>query len=124
MIVCYHAENHIRWKGLEYIDFYRDLVRYLRLKLEIFPYHLCRYLNFTSPFDYYIEMLCDLLRTQKGYENIPTFTASDILRVIGIHRNSYTELLTKCKEKGWVSKISRAIRNMLPKCPLSIPVEG
>ncbi|OMJ66164.1 hypothetical protein SteCoe_37096 [Stentor coeruleus] len=124
LTVCHHAENRIRFRGYEYMDFYRDLIRQLRLKLEIFPYHLCRFLNFTCPFDYYIEMLCDLLRTQKSYDCLPTFTAADILRIVGIHRNSYTELLQKCKDKGWISKISRAIRGMLPKNPLSIPVEG
>ena len=123
-VLSYHADRRTRWKGFEFMNFYRDLIRFLRVKLEIFPYHLCRYLNFTSPFDYYIEMLCDLLRTQKTYDTLPTFTAADILRIIGIHRNSYSDLLHKCKEKGWVSKISRAIRGMLPKIPLSVPVEA
>lgn len=124
LLLSHHSSNRSRWKGHEFMNFYRDLIRYLRLKLEIFPYHLCRYLNFTSPFDYYTEMICDLLRTQKPYDTLPTFTAAEILRIIGIHRNSYSDLLCKCKEKGWVSKISRAIRRMLPKSPLSIPVEA
>lgn len=124
MTLSYHAENRIRYKGFEYIEFYRDLIRHLRVKLEVFPYHLCRYLNFTSPFDYYTEILCDLLRTQKPYDCLPTFTAAEILRIVGIHRNSYMGLLEKCKEKGWASKISRAIRNLLPKSPLSISIEA
>lgn len=124
MKITFHAENRIRFKNYEKMSFYRDLIRTLRLKLDVFPYHLCRFINFTTPFDYYVEMLCDLLRVQKGYDCLPTFTAADILRVVGIHRNSYTELLQKCKDKGWISKISRAIRSMLPKFPLSVPVEG
>lgn len=124
MQIAYHAEYRTRFKNYEKMGFYRDLIRTLRLKLEVFPYHLCRFINFTTPFDYYVEMLCDLLRVQKGYDCLPTFTAADILRILGIHRNSYTELLQKCKEKGWISKISRAIRSMLPKHPLSVPVEG
>lgn len=124
LMVSYHAEQHVRFKNYDQMPFYRDLVRALRVKLEVFPYHLCRFLNFTSPFDYYIEMLSDLLRVQKNYDTLPTFTAADILRIVGIHRNSYTDLLQKCKEKGWISKISRAIRSMLPKHPLNIPVDG
>jgi hypothetical protein len=122
--ITYHSENRLRFKNYEKMSFYRDLIRSQRLKLEVFPYHLCRFLNFTSPFDYYIDMLCDLLRVQKTYDTLPTFTAADILRIVGIHRNSYTDLLQKCKEKGWISKISRAIRSMLPKYPLTIPVDG
>ncbi|CAG9323714.1 unnamed protein product [Blepharisma stoltei] len=126
MILSYHQKHRVRWQGNQHLDFYKDLLRDMRMKMELYPYHLCRSLTMngcSGPFDYYIEMLCDALRTQKQYEEIPSFTAADILRLTGIQRTNYIETLQKCKDRGWAAKISKAIRGLLPTAPLSISVE-
>lgn len=71
--------------------------------MQLYPYHLCRQLTLNGipgPFEYYVEMLCDALRVEKPYEEIPMFTSADILRLLGIQRNSYLEILDKCKKRG------------------------
>jgi hypothetical protein len=125
-IIEYHISQRVRWRGSEYIDFYKDLLRFMRMKLQVYPYHLCKALtvnNCPGPFEYYIEMICDCLRVSKPYEEIPNFTAADILRLLGIQSNSYLETLQKCKQRGWAAKISKAIRGLLPSSPIAVPIE-
>lgn len=48
--------------------------------LSIFPYHLAdivsKGLRFT-PFNYYLEIVALLLRTDRSYDTLPNFTAID-----------------------------------------------
>lgn len=122
----YHADFHVRWRGPEHLNFYRELLRDMRQRLQVYPYHLARPFamhSLANPFEYYVEMLCDALRVTKSYEEFPNFTAADVLRVIGIHRNNYLEALHKCQERGAAAKISRAIRGLLPATPQPVPIE-
>jgi hypothetical protein len=122
----YHADFHVRWRGVEHLNFYKDLLRDMRQRLQVYPYHLAfpfAMNGLASPFEYYVEMVCDALRVQKAYEEFPNFTAADVLRVVGIHRNNYLEALQKCQERGAAAKISRAIRTLLPSTPQPVPIE-
>ena len=45
-----------------------------------------------TPFIYYIGILADNLNTEKSYDQLPNFTAADILRLTEIGRNQYIRL--------------------------------
>lgn len=48
-----------------------------RARVQLFPYHLaehvCRDLR-VSPFRYYTDLLCAVLREEQSYDQIPNFT--------------------------------------------------
>jgi hypothetical protein len=83
-------------------EYYEDLVRHLRKNLALFPYHLaenvCR-VQRVSPFRYYIEMLYEVMKNEKPYDSIPNFTAADALRLTGIGRNEFIDIMNKCRAK-------------------------
>lgn len=66
----------------------------------LFPYHLSesmvRGLRQT-PFVYYIDMLCDLMAHERSYDSLPNFTAADAMRLLGVGRNQYIDILNRCK---------------------------
>ena len=47
-----------------------------------------------TPFIYYIGILADNLNTEKSYDQLPNFTAADILRLTEIGRNQYIRLVS------------------------------
>jgi hypothetical protein len=74
-----------------------------------------------SPFDYYLEMIAEVLKSGRAYDCIPNFTAADIVRLLGIGRNQYIEIVNRFRSKGWLKKLrGRSIFDELP----SHPVEG
>lgn len=66
---------------------FRNEQRYYELLLEksksslcLFPYHLADIVTKglrVTPFNYYIDVLCLLLRNDKSYDTLPNFTAAD-----------------------------------------------
>ena len=52
-----------------------------------------------SPFAYYRKMLCAHLEAEKSYDQLPNFTAADVLRLTGIGRNEYIDLLNQSRSK-------------------------
>ena len=51
-----------------------------------------------TPFIYYIGILADNLNTEKSYDQLPNFTAADILRLTEIGRNQYIRLGSSLKD--------------------------
>lgn len=80
--------------------YYEKLVDYGRQHYLLYPYHLqdkiVRGLQITQ-FVYYRRMLIDLISTEKSYDCLPNFTAADCLRLLGIGRNQYIELVNTYK---------------------------
>eukprot|EP00301_Raphidiophrys_heterophryoidea_P003164 c11441_g1_i1.p1 GENE.c11441_g1_i1~~c11441_g1_i1.p1 ORF type:complete len:728 (-),score=127.45 c11441_g1_i1:61-2244(-) len=69
-------------------------------------------------------MVESLIKSERSYDTLPNFTAQDCLRLLGIGRNQYIDLMNKCRGKGWLwNKKSSYIRDELPKKPLPIPIE-
>ncbi|CAF4289296.1 unnamed protein product [Rotaria sp. Silwood2] len=134
--------------------YYDDLLRYSREHLMLFPYHLSEIyvkgLRIT-PFSYYIDMISDLILQEKSYDTLPNFTgkqnkkssfcifikkeicfffqAADCLRLLGIGRNQYIELINQsrtilqtARKKMFLSltnwKTPASIRHLLPLQPV------
>ncbi|KAJ6641278.1 Protein FAM91A1 [Pseudolycoriella hygida] len=129
----YSLKNQLRYKGNLVRHIFRSEQRYYELLLDksksslcLFPYHLADIVTKglrVTPFNYYIDVLCLLLKNDKSYDTLPNFTAADCLRVIGIGRNEYLALVSDLKTNS--SKIFRKPNpiNILPKFPVKVKIE-
>ncbi|KAL4282847.1 hypothetical protein GQ457_16G017240 [Hibiscus cannabinus] len=108
-------------------EYYEEMMRFLRKSLALFPYYLaeyvCRVMR-VSPFRYYCDMIFDLMRNEQPYDSIPNFSAADALRLTGIGRNEFIDIMNKCKSKKIMWKLNKSIaKEMLPTQPVDFPVE-
>ena len=76
----------------------------------------------STPFVYYRQMVQDNLDNERSYDQMPNFTAADVLRLTGIGRNEYIELLNQSRSKKSISMVTGLFRrtstenkNILPK---------
>ncbi|BDA48371.1 Protein FAM91A1 [Coccomyxa sp. Obi] len=129
------VKEHCIQRGLSYDDslantscqeqeYYEDLLRYYRYNYRLFPYHLsdyvCRVLRVT-PFRYYCDLLFTVMREEKSYDQIPNFTAADIVRHVGIGRNEYIATMNKCKAKKLLWRMNKAVvKEHLPTEPQDV----
>ncbi|KAJ6243233.1 protein fam91a1 [Anaeramoeba flamelloides] len=107
-------------------NYYRDLLESSKKGRQLFPYHLTDLIQFTrkTPFSYYTEMVIDVLKEYLSYDSLPNFTANDIVRLLGVGRNQYIQLLESLKKKNNVigsffSNQRKKILKKLPKQPVS-----
>ncbi|XP_073964520.1 protein FAM91A1-like [Choristoneura fumiferana] len=75
-----------------------------------------------TPFIYYVEVVALLIELEKSYDTMANFTAADCLRLLGIGRNEYLELVAKSRSLGRRGR-AKAIRGLLPRVPLNIPMQ-
>ncbi|KAK8291065.1 hypothetical protein V6Z12_D06G038400 [Gossypium hirsutum] len=108
-------------------EYYEELMRVLRKSLALFPYYLAEYIcrvMRVSPFRYYCDMIFDLMRNEQPYDSIPNFSAADALRLTGIGRNEFIDIMNKCKSKKIMWKLSKSIaKELLPTQPVDFPIE-
>ncbi|PKA55177.1 hypothetical protein AXF42_Ash003814 [Apostasia shenzhenica] len=108
-------------------EYYEEMMRYLRKNLALFPYHLaeyvCRVMRI-SPFKYYCDMLFEVMKNEQPYDSIPNFSAADALRLTGIGRNEFIDIMNKCRAKKIMWKLNKSIaKELLPTQPVEFPVE-
>lgn len=94
----------------------------------LFPYHLSDYIVAgmrITPFQYYIKIIQDLLYNEKSYDTLPNFTAADCLRLLGIGRNQYLDIMNQHRtSKKFFSLIKKVNVELLPSSPVkTIPIE-
>ncbi|KAL6627766.1 hypothetical protein ACP70R_031492 [Stipagrostis hirtigluma subsp. patula] len=108
-------------------EYYEEMMRYLRRNLALYPYHLadyiCRVLRI-SPFRYYCDILFEAMKNEQPYDSIPNFTAADALRLTGVGRNEFIDIMNKCRSKKLMWKLNKSIaKEMLPTQPVDFPIE-
>lgn len=108
-------------------EYYEDMMRYLRKNLALFPYHLadyvCRVMRL-SPFRYYCDMIFEVMRNEQPYDSIPNFSAADALRLTGIGRNEFIDIMNKCRSKKIMWKLNKSIaKELLPTQPVDFAIE-
>lgn len=108
-------------------EYYEDLMRYLRKNLALFPYHLaeyvCRVMR-VSPFRYYCDMIFEVMKNEQPYDSMPNFSAADALRLTGIGRNEFIDIMNKCRSKKIMWKLNKSIaKELLPTQPVDFVVE-
>ncbi|XP_047053816.1 protein FAM91A1-like [Lolium rigidum] len=108
-------------------EYYEEMMRYLRRNLALYPYHLadyiCRVLRI-SPFRYYCDILFETMKNEQPYDSIPNFTAADALRLTGVGRNEFIDIMNKCRSKKLMWKLNKSIaKDLLPTQPVDFPIE-
>ncbi|CAD5117523.1 DgyrCDS6290 [Dimorphilus gyrociliatus] len=115
-----YKTNLIRYVRKEEKRYYEHLINYSREHLMLFPYHLSdvivKGLRLT-PFAYYINMMVDIMNAEKSYDCLPNFTAADCLRLLGIGRNQYIDLMNQCRSSRKFFR-KKPVRELLPTQPV------
>ncbi|KAK0042085.1 protein FAM91A1 [Biomphalaria pfeifferi] len=132
-VVSFSVKNQLRYKGnlVRHIRkdeqrYYEEVLQYSREHLMLYPYHLSdifvKGLR-TTPFSYYSNMMQDIMSQEKSYDSLPNFTAADCLRLLGIGRNQYIDLMNQCRSsKKFFRK--RPVKELLPSQPIDgVPIE-
>ncbi|KAF4526947.1 hypothetical protein B566_EDAN015447 [Ephemera danica] len=120
-IVTFSIKNQIRYRGnlvsrVHHVEqrYYEELLAYSQAKLLLYPYHLSdmvvRGLRVT-PFQYYLNVLESIMEAERS------------LRLLGIGRNEYIELMNTARSGRKLFGRRRPARSLLPQSPLSIPLE-
>lgn len=133
-IAQFSIRNQLRYRGnlvrnvkRDERRYYEELVEYSKKNLMLFPYHLSdvviKGLRVT-PFQYYIMVLENIMSQEKSYDSLPNFTAVDCLRLLGIGRNQYIDLMNQTRSKtkfgGFSTSLFRkSYRDLLPTRPVS-----
>ncbi|XP_022220353.2 protein FAM91A1 [Drosophila obscura] len=132
----YSLKNQLRFRGNLASKVFRKEQRYYELLIQkninglgVFPYHLTDIVTKglrVTPFNYYLDVLSQLLRSDKSYDTLPNFTAADCLRVLGIGRNEYLALISDLKTHTTRTLLFSAKPNpqdFLPRFPVPVHIE-
>ncbi|KAL6880139.1 hypothetical protein ACP4OV_011704 [Aristida adscensionis] len=132
-IVSYCVRKRLPWSSCfarrvcKEGEYYEDMMRYLRTNLALYPYHLadyiCRVMRI-SPFRYYCDVLFEAMKNEQPYDSIPNFSAADGLRITGVGRNEFIDIMNKCRSKKIMWKLNKSIaRELLPAEPADLAIE-
>ncbi|XP_037747965.1 protein FAM91A1 isoform X2 [Chelonia mydas] len=132
-VVLYSIRNQLRYRNnlvkhvkKEERKYYEELLKYSRDHLMLYPYHLSdimvKGLRIT-PFSYYTGIMEDIMNSEKSYDSLPNFTAADCLRLLGIGRNQYIDLMNQCRSSKKFFRRKTA-RDLLPVKPVEIAIEA
>ena len=91
----------------------------------LYPYHLSDMVKGPriTPCSYYPGIMDDIMNREKSYDSLPSFTAAACLRLLGIGRNQYIDLMNLCRS----SKIffrRKTAHDLLPVKPVEIAREA
>ncbi|EFX78521.1 hypothetical protein DAPPUDRAFT_53387 [Daphnia pulex] len=126
-VVAHSIKNQLRYKGnlVRHVRkdeerYYEELLEYSRVHLVLYPYHLSdvmvRGLRVT-PFQYYVSMVEAIMLQERSYDALPNFTAADCLRLLGIGRNQYIDLMNQSRSGRKLFR-KRNAREFLPTKPV------
>lgn len=132
-VVLYSIRNQLRYRNnlVKHVKkderkYYEELLKYSRDHLMLYPYHLSdimvKGLRIT-PFSYYAGIMEDIMNSEKSYDSLPNFTAADCLRLLGIGRNQYIDLMNQCRSSKKFFRRKTA-RDLLPMKPVEIAIEA
>ncbi|XP_035747461.1 protein FAM91A1 isoform X2 [Egretta garzetta] len=92
----------------------------------LYPYHLSDIMVKglrVTPFSYYTGIMEDIMNSEKSYDSLPNFTAADCLRLLGIGRNQYIDLMNQCRSSKKFFRRKTA-HDLLPVKPVEIAIEA
>ncbi|KAG9156087.1 hypothetical protein Leryth_020680 [Lithospermum erythrorhizon] len=77
-----------------------------------------------SPFRYYCDIIFEVMRNEQPYDSIPNFSAADALRITGVGRNEFIDIMNKCRSKKIMWKLNKSIaKELLPTQPVDFTIE-
>ena len=129
-MVDYNVKNQRRWKGSvvrqvlkDEKKYYQDLIEHSRAHLMLYPYHLSdvmvKGLRIT-PFVYYTKMMETIMEQERSYDSLPNFTAADCLRLLGIGRNQYIDMMNQSRNRRFFRRRPASV--LLPVKPVTLPI--
>lgn len=131
-VLLYSIRNQLRFRNnlVRHVrkderKYYEELLKYSRDHLILYPYHLSDIMVKglrVTPFSYYIGIMEDIMNSEKSYDSLPNFTAADCLRLLGIGRNQYIDLMNQCRSSKKFFR-RKSARDLLPTKPVEISVE-
>uniref|UniRef100_A0A671MKA3 Protein FAM91A1-like n=1 Tax=Sinocyclocheilus anshuiensis TaxID=1608454 RepID=A0A671MKA3_9TELE len=131
-VLLYSIRNQLRFRNnlVRHVKkderkYYEELLKYSRDHLMLYPYHLSDIMVKglrVTPFSYYISIMEDIMNSEKSYDSLPNFTAADCLRLLGIGRNQYIDLMNQCRSSKKFFR-RKSARDLLPAKPVEITVE-
>lgn len=65
-----------------------------------------------------------MLNTEKSYDSLPNFTAADAMRLLGIGRNQYIELMNQTRSNRKFLRRSKTAKELLPQKPAKMIIES
>ncbi|VEL29759.1 unnamed protein product, partial [Protopolystoma xenopodis] len=113
--------------------YYQQLMDHSLNQLMLYPYHIQDKVVpglGLSPFRYYRSMLIKIMLAERSYDCLPNFTAADCLRLLGVGRNQYIELMNSYRsvlssKKDMQESHSDLISNILPQYSIgNISIRG
>lgn len=63
------------------------------------------------------------MAAERSYDSLPNFTAADCLRLLGIGRNQYIDLMNQARSNKRTFRRGKPVREILPAKPVEIPIE-
>ncbi|CAL1584653.1 unnamed protein product [Knipowitschia caucasica] len=131
-VLSYSIRNQLRFRNnlVRHVrkderKYYEELLKYSREHLMLYPFHLSDIMVKglrVTPFSYYIGIMEDIMNSEKSYDSLPNFTAADCLRLLGIGRNQYIDLMNQCRSSKKFFR-RKSARDLLPTKPVEISVE-
>jgi len=71
-----------------------------------------------TPFKYYKDILASNMRDDAPYDAIPNFTAADVVKVVGVGRNEYIDIMQRAKSKKLLWRVNKGlVKDFLPELP-------
>jgi hypothetical protein len=133
-IFKYSIENQLRYRGnlVRFVvnderEYYEALLKYSEEHLMLFPYHLSDFIITgmrTTPFQYYLKTMAQILEQGKSYDTLPNFTAADCLRLLNIGRNQYIDIMNELRSTHRRLFGRRSPQSFLPNKPdKNVPIE-
>ncbi|XP_038057164.1 protein FAM91A1-like isoform X2 [Patiria miniata] len=127
LVVNFSVKNQLRYKGnlvrtvrRDEKKYYEELLKYSADHLMLYPYHLSDIMVKglrNTPFSYYLRMMHGIMSGEKSYDSLPNFTAADCLRLLGIGRNQYIDIMNQCRSSKKFFR-RRPIKDLLPVKPI------
>nr|CAD7444314.1 unnamed protein product [Timema bartmani] len=132
-ILSFSIKNQLRYRGnlvssvcKDDRRYYKDLLGYSKEKLMLFPYHLSDVVVQglrVTPFQYYVSVMEGIMEQERSYDSLPNFTAADCVRLLGIGRNEYIDLMNQCRSGRKLFR-RKNVKDLLPPKPAQVKIEA
>ncbi|BES93001.1 Family with sequence similarity 91, member A1 [Nesidiocoris tenuis] len=131
-VANFSIKNQLRFRGnlVRHIRkneqrYYEELLAYSQGSLLLYPYHLSDIIVKglrVTPFQYYTKVLEIIMDSERSYDSLPNFTAADCLRLLGIGRNEYIDLMNQCRSGRKLFR-RKNVKDLLPSKPVDVHIE-
>ncbi|XWS21465.1 hypothetical protein CRYUN_Cryun30bG0057200 [Craigia yunnanensis] len=102
-------------------------IHFLNFLIAVIPLSACGAClpwDEVSPFRNYCDMIFEVMKNEQPYDSIPNFSAADALKLTGIGRNEFIDIMNKCRSKKIMWKLNKSIaKELLPTQPVDFPIE-